>query len=117
MKKRVFGALLMYTIGVVKIIDWFIFWEKNKEIALRNFQELKFKFIARFPDFLKPLFFKNPEPATVISIILFIIAGIIFFKEKKNILQSSCDYVFHICILELVLDYVRRILNTSANQA
>ncbi len=83
MKKRVFVALLMYTIGVVKIIDWFIFWEKNKEIALRNFQELKFKFIARFPDFLKPLFFKNPEPATVISIILFIIAGIIFFKEKK----------------------------------
>lgn len=83
MKKRILLALLMFTIGLVKIIDWFIFWEKNKEIALRNFQELKIKFISRFPDFLKPLFIKNPEPATLISIVLFTMAGIIFLKEKN----------------------------------
>ena len=85
MKLKIIIAFVLYLVGIAKIIDWFIFWEENKEVALRDYAQLKEKFISRFPESLQPLFSKNPEPATVISIIFFLIAGIIFLKERKTV--------------------------------
>lgn len=87
MKLRNIIASLLYLIGICKIVDWFIFWEKNKELALSDYPQLKEKFISRFSTSLQPLFSKNPEPATIICIVFFTIAGIIFLKEHKTIFK------------------------------
>lgn len=84
MKLKILVAFMLYLIGISKIIDWFVFWEKNKELALKDYSQLKEKFVSRFPIDLQFLFSKSPEPATVISIIFFIISGIIFLKEHQT---------------------------------
>lgn len=85
MKLRIIIAFVLYLIGISKIIDWFVFWENNKELALRNYAQLKLKFISRFPGLIQPLFSKHPEPATLICFIFFIIAGVILLKEQKYV--------------------------------
>jgi hypothetical protein len=87
MKLRILLAFMLYLIGISKIIDWFVYWENNKELALRDYGQLKLKFINRFPTLMQPLFSNNPEPATVICIIFFIVAGIIFLKEPKSVFK------------------------------
>jgi hypothetical protein len=94
MKLRILVAFVLYLIGISKIIDWFVFWENNKELALRDYGQLKLKFISRFPTLMQPLFSKNPEPATVICIIFFIVAGIIFLKDPKFIFKAFAITAF-----------------------
>ncbi len=83
MKLRILVAFMLYLIGISKIIDWFVFWENNKELALRDYGQLKLKFISRFPTFIQPLFSKSPEPATVICIIFFYNSRNYFFERAK----------------------------------
>lgn len=87
MKLRIIIAFVLYLIGISKIIDWFVFWENNQELALRNYGHLKLKFISRFPSLIQPLFSKHPEPATLICFIFFIIAGVVLLKEPKYVFK------------------------------
>lgn len=84
MKKRIYIALFLYILGLVNIIDWYIFWHQNETLAQQDFKSLKIKYIERFPDLFKPLFESNPEPAAIIFVIILVIAGIIFMLEKKT---------------------------------
>ena len=86
MKFRIVIALLFYIIGLSKLVDWFIFLGNNKkELEQLEHAQVMERFNARFPDYFTPIFSGYPEPATVISIILFVFSGIIFLKEKKMI--------------------------------
>lgn len=85
MKKRIYIAFTLYFIGLINIIDWYVFWYQNETLAKQDFKILKIKYIERFPDFLKPLYDNNPQPAAIIFVIILTIAGIIFIQEKKKI--------------------------------
>jgi len=83
MKIKLIFAYVFFVVGAAKIIDWFIFWEQNKEIALRNRNIFIAKYIERFPDFFRLLFANNFLLDALLSMIMFVISGIIFLKEKK----------------------------------
>lgn len=85
MKKRIFIAVILYLIGLINIIDWYVFWYQNETLALKDFKLLKVKYIERFPDIIKPFYSINPQPAAVIFFITLIFSGIIFVCEKKTI--------------------------------
>ena len=76
-------AVLFYAIGVVVIIDWFIFLEKHNDLY-DDFPELKTKYISRFPAYLKSLFELNPQPAAIIFFFTFTVSGIIFLQQKHK---------------------------------
>lgn len=84
---KVYISLLFIAIGVARIIDWFVFWENNKQLAVSNFAALKVKYVARVPASTQPLFAGYPEPATVISIALFLVSGSILIREKGLLLR------------------------------
>lgn len=82
MKIRTFFALFFYVIGLINIIDWFIFWYNNKAVAKSDYSLFKQKYIDHFPAYLKLLHNSNPEPATILLLILFGVSGYIFTKER-----------------------------------
>ena len=92
MKKfNLYFAFLLYIVGGIAIIDWFIFCEKHNDL-FDDFPELKSLYIARFPDFLKPFISQNPQPAAIILMLGFFFAGIIFIKQKQigyNVLAAT----------------------------
>ncbi len=84
MKKLLPLAFILYITGVSVIIDWIIFCERNNDLY-GDFIDLKAKYINRFPDFAKPFFSLNPQPAAIFFALGFIIAGIIFIKQSQRI--------------------------------
>ena len=76
-------AFFFYIIGITVIIDWFNFVEKNNDLY-DDFPELKTKYINRFPEYIKPLFELNPQPAAIIFFVIFTISGIIFLRQKQK---------------------------------
>ena len=84
MKKLLPLAFILYITGVAVIIDWILFCERNSDLY-DDFIDLKSKYINRFPDFAKPFFSLNPQPAAIFFVIGFIIAGIIFIKQNQLI--------------------------------
>lgn len=83
-KTKIIVAFGCYALGLSKIIDWFIFLAK-RDFSEYDFLEVKAEYVARFPARLQPLFSLHPEPATVICIVLFLIAAILFLQQKKTI--------------------------------
>ena len=81
----IISAYLLYVIGLLKIIDWMIFWENNKKSAIEHHSEFINRYIEHLPHYLRPVFTTKPEMAAVISVIIFAIAGIILIKEKNII--------------------------------
>ncbi len=85
MKKRIYIALILYLLGLINIIDWYVFCYQNETLASQDFKSLKAKYIERFPDIFKPLYSYNPQPTAFIYIIILVISGVIFINEKKTI--------------------------------
>lgn len=85
MKIKLILAFVFFALGTTKIIDWFIFWEQNRKLALKNRNIFITKYIERFPDPLKSLFTSKFLFDTFLSILLFSVAGLIFLKEKKGL--------------------------------
>ena len=85
-KKTNILALFFYAFGVVYLMDWIIFAERNDDLH-DDFPALKAKYVARFPDFLKPLIETNPQPAAIIFTILFSVCGIILVQNRNIILK------------------------------
>lgn len=84
MKLKYIVASILYLIGFVRIIDWFIFLQNNKSFNAPFSAELKLKYINIFSLFLQPLFPNNPEPATILSFICFVISGIVFLQSRNR---------------------------------
>jgi len=85
MKKfLIYLAFTLYIIGIAVIIDWFVFCNDNSDL-FDDFISLKTKYVNRFPDYIKPFFNRNPQPAAIIFVFTFTIAGIIFIKQKHRI--------------------------------
>lgn len=84
MKIKLVVAFIFFALGIAKIIDWFIFCNQDNNFKTLNLENLKIKYVARFPEFIKPLFTSKPELAAVISIIILTIAGLIFLGIKKR---------------------------------
>ncbi|SRR5260221_9484445 len=101
MKIKLIFAYLLFGMGAVKIVDWFIFWGKNKELALRNRSIFIAKYVERFPNFFKPLFDTNFLLDALLSIIMFVIAGVIFLKEKKVVYTIFAIVSFIFAFLNL----------------
>jgi hypothetical protein len=101
MKIKLIFAYLLFGVGTANIIDWFIFWEQNKELALRNRNIFIAKYIERFPNFFKPLFDSNFLIDALLSILIFIISGIIFLKEKKVVYTILAIVSFIFAFLNL----------------
>ncbi len=76
-------SFTLYLIGVSKIVDWFIFCNQNRELKNDNYSAFIAKYHNHFPSSIEPLFNARPEPAALISVVIFSIAGIIFLKTKS----------------------------------
>jgi hypothetical protein len=87
-------AVLFYLPGLLKIIDWFIFWHNNEAIALSNRQAFMQLYVQRFPGPLQLLFRGRPEPATLISIFLFLFSGIVFYKTPGKWMKALAISAF-----------------------
>jgi hypothetical protein len=87
MRKRLIFAIIFYVTGTLNIIDWYVFWYQNEDLALKSFNVLKVKYIERFPSLLRPLFELNPQPAAIVFILLFLYSAIIFLNEKNLIFK------------------------------
>src|SRR5258705_10101482 len=83
MKIKIILALIFYVLGIVRIIDWIIFWDQHKELALKNRNVFITKYVERFPDYIKAVFTSKYQLDTVLSIVLFVTAGLIFLKKKN----------------------------------
>ena len=87
MKVRIFIAFIFYATGLLKIIDWFVFWNRNKSLVLTNRSQFLSDYIERFPQFIKPLFYGKPEPAALVCTILFSLSGLLFLKLKNPVFK------------------------------
>lgn len=83
MKGKHLVAFFLFMLGSAKIIDWFVFCEKNRQLKSENYEAFKIRYVAHFPDWLKPLFNSRPEIAATISVALFVIAGFLFLKAES----------------------------------
>ena len=83
MKKKILLAFVLLIIGLVDVADWIIFStsEGNENLS---WTEFKSKYVARFPEFVQPLY-QKPVITTTILIIFFTSSAIIFIKGKKKI--------------------------------
>lgn len=88
MKKKIILLTLssiLFLLGVVKIIDWFVFCSQNRELKKNSYSLFISKYETKFPNWLQPFFNTRPDLAAIISVIFFIIAGAIFVNEKQMI--------------------------------
>lgn len=98
MKIKLIIAYILYVLGLSKIIDWFIFCNQDNNFKNLKFDELKLKYVSRFPELLKPLFTSKPELAALISFFILGIAGYIFIKMKSRfyLILAISAFVFAI---------------------
>ena len=86
MKKSNILALVAYKIGILYMLDWLLFVEKNNDLV-DDFPTLKEKYIARFPDVIKPLLETNPQPAAILFTLLFCCSGIVFIRNNNLVFK------------------------------
>jgi hypothetical protein len=84
MKRSNILALVAYKIGILYMLDWLLFVEKNNDLV-DDFPTLKEKYIARFPDVIKPLLETNPQPAALLFTLLFCASGLVFMRNNSNV--------------------------------
>jgi len=85
MKKLLRLAFVLYTIGILSIVDWIVFWNRNSQLVTKDYTVFKQKYIDHFPEILQPLYLLRPEPAIILIILFFVFAGIIFLKQYRTI--------------------------------
>ncbi len=97
MKTKIFFAGAFYLMSLLNIIDWYVFWYQNENLALKSFKLLKIKYLDRFPSLIRPLFEYNPQPIAIILIFLLSFSVYVFFNEKRTINKllgiTSCIFI------------------------
>ena len=97
LKTKLFFAGAFYLMSLLNIIDWYVFWYQNENLALKSFKLLKIKYLDRFPGLIRPLFEYNPQPIAIILIFLLSFSVYVFFNEKRTIYKllgiTSCIFI------------------------
>lgn len=83
MKFKILFAFMLFLTGAADLINWIVYSENNSILAESNYSQFKENFIANFPGYLQPLYKGYPAPVSLILIVFFVTAGIIFLREKK----------------------------------
>lgn len=86
MKKKIFIATLLFSIALVKTIDWMLFWNKNEDLAFINYEAYLLKYSEQYPYLIRPLFETRPEIASIISALFYLFAAYLFWNKNKKIL-------------------------------
>jgi hypothetical protein len=86
MKRSNILALVAYKIGILYMLDWLLFVEKNNDLV-DDFPTLKAKYVARFPDFIQPLLERNPQPAALLFTLLFCASGLVFMRNNNLVFK------------------------------
>lgn len=102
MKSKLILAYAFLLLGILKIIDWFIFCNTNNNFKTLKYSELKTKYISRFPGVIKPLFNSKPELAAIISVLILSIAGYIFIKMNSKFYMALGTLAFLLAVWNLV---------------
>ena len=95
-------AFIFYFLGLLNIIDWIIFWNNHSDLVSEDYKSYKQLYINHFPALLRPLHTSNPEPATILMMVFFCIAGFFFFKQEKTAYTIIGITSFIFAILSLV---------------
>ena len=83
MKKNFFLATLLFSIALLKTIDWMLFWDKNEGLAFKNYNLYMQNYSERYHYLIRPLFETRPEIASVIAALFYLIAAYLFFNKDK----------------------------------
>ena len=86
MKRSNILALVAYKIGILYMLDWLLFVDKNNNLV-DDFPTLKAKYIARFPDVIKPSLETNPQPAALLFTLLFCASGLVFMRNNNLVFK------------------------------
>ena len=79
-KRKIVIALLLFTIGWIRIIDSILFDIRTSQYV--RLDEYHKRYVERYPSFIQPLFEK---PYILFFFLCFIVAGFIFISEKQKI--------------------------------
>ncbi len=80
-KTMVVVAFIAFFLGVWRMADWIIF-VTQPEIKDLNFKDVVAKYDAHLPRWILPLFEGRSYPITLICIVLFTGAGVVFILQK-----------------------------------
>jgi hypothetical protein len=83
MKAKFIPAFLLFFTGAGIVTDWIIFSVRmeNEKLSWPGF---KLKYVNRFPEFLQPLV-QHSLLFTLLCMSCFIIAGILFIKNRQKV--------------------------------
>ncbi len=86
MKKKIFIATLLFSIALLKTIDWMLFWSKNEDLAFRNYELYMQKYTDQYHHLVRPIFETRPEIASIIAALFYLIAAYLFWKKDNYFL-------------------------------
>lgn len=101
MKLKLVFATILYLTAFLQLTDWVIFSAKNSNLALRDSAQYKRDFVSRFSEPLQPLFSTYGNLTTSITIAFFIIAGIIFLRQRKTMFKLIAITAFAFAFWDL----------------
>lgn len=83
MKKKIYVAILLFSIAALKTIDWLLFWDKNEDLAFRDYDSYIKKYSEQYHHLIRPFFETRPEIASIIAAIFYLIAAYLFWNKDK----------------------------------
>lgn len=84
MKARILIASLMFILGVVPMIDWFIFCAKPEFKNMKT-EVFKAAYVSHLPASIRPLFDAGIPYGTMITMWLLAVAAILYWKTPYKI--------------------------------
>ena len=88
MKARIISACLLFIIGIIPMIDWFIFCAKA-EFKNLQWEAFKAAYVSHLPETIQPLFTSAMPWGTLIPMFLLALAGLLFFNTPYKLLKAA----------------------------
>ena len=109
MRKKIFIATLLFSIALLKTIDWMLFWNKNEDLAFRNYNLYIQKYTEQYHYFVRPLFETRPEIASIVASMFYFIAAYLFLKKDNYFFMTltviSCFLGIYSLLSALIIKY------------
>ena len=84
-------AFILFAAAFADILRWILITTR-----IENFEEAKQEFISFYPSWLK-----NPRVSTLVLIVMFLVAAVIFWNERKKLGKSLLLKTFFIASIVL----------------